>query len=349
MELKYMLVLTACIGLLGVTVEVRSQQQCSPIDPSTGASVQGTCFANCPAGTQFIFDLSSSCASTGTICCIKSSGTGGTGGGGIGVINPTGLTCGIAQANINVDLGNGVPGLMFDGSGVVNFVSRNDVSARSARILGGTTVSSTASRHCWIAQILSTTSNGQSFNLRGAGAIVNANYIITSASAVLGLAANQLRVRVGATSTVITAGSTTELLLVSNVVTFTGYRRVLPIGYPVGDVALLRLSTAIDFTTNTAICGACLPNATSTNAAAAQDLFLGERCHVAGYGVTAAGATTSDNLLREVMVPVLPTATCSLLYRLRLNQQSYNTDLTAICAGGQQGKDTCSRDGGAPL
>lgn len=102
------------------------------------------------------------------------------------MVNPTGLTCGIAQANINGGLGNGILGPIAERIDGFTFNTRNDVSARSARILGGTTVSSTASRHCWIAQILGTTNNGQSFSLRGAGAIVNGNYIITSASAASG-------------------------------------------------------------------------------------------------------------------------------------------------------------------
>ena len=45
--------------------------------------------------------------------------------------------------------------------------------------------------------------------------------------------------------------------------------------------------------------------------------------------------------LCQVLVPVIPTAVCDRIYTTSLRRQ-YTTDPTSFCAGGQQGKDTCS-------
>lgn len=94
---------------------------------------------------------------------------------------------------------------------------------------------------------------------------------------------------------------------VSRVVQYPGYLK-RPQGYPVGDVMLLQLDRAVDFDQNPNLCAACLPTSavgssfSFVSSAIVSDGFtavsstssgmgasysaLGERCSVAGYGVT---------------------------------------------------------------
>jgi len=96
------------------------------------------------------------------------------------------------------------------------------------------------------------------------------------------------------------------------------------------DIALLKLSEAVDLNVYTP---ACLAKST--------DNFEGQSAWVYGWGTTSYGGTSSDKLL-EVQVPVVSNAVC-------INAMGSGITEQMLCAGGEEGKDGCQGDSGGPL
>ncbi|XP_043202099.1 phenoloxidase-activating factor 2-like isoform X2 [Amphibalanus amphitrite] len=109
------------------------------------------------------------------------------------------------------------------------------------------------------------------------------------------------------------------------------------------DVALLQLSRPVSVSAYPHIGAACLP--------AGGQSFDYQRCWVAGFGKDAFGQGGQYSFIqKEVDVPVVPHDQCQQQLRqtrlgagFRLNGRAF------LCAGGEQGKDSCEGDGGAPL
>jgi secreted trypsin-like serine protease len=109
------------------------------------------------------------------------------------------------------------------------------------------------------------------------------------------------------------------------------------------DVALVRLRTPIDLNAYPHIQSVCLPNSRNEN-------FVGQRCWVAGFGKDAFGNGKHSYIMREVDVPVVDTYECQQRLRsTRLGAQFELNKNSFTCAGGEEGKDACSGDGGSPL
>lgn len=312
---------------------------CTVTDPLTGLSVQGTCFdatfaqSVCPLFGSTVSAFSTCTGTPAQACCYVATSTG-TGTPSPG--NAGNNVCGVSlQGRQNpLDSGLGTGSNPFD-SGVV---LPRDAPVRFSRILGGTSVQD-MNRYCWIAAIYAGN------NYIASGAIVNSNWIVTSANAVKSyrnpnpyVTTQTLTVRLGQIS--LANGLATGQYQVQSIQLHPSFRLVAP-GYPVGDVALLQLATAIDFSANPSLCGACLPEPNQS--------IVGERCHAAGYGVTVETSAITDGQLRSVLLPFIPRPVCDLLYRQVLRNTAYTTDLTSMCAGGEVGRDTCLKDGGAPL
>ena len=109
------------------------------------------------------------------------------------------------------------------------------------------------------------------------------------------------------------------------------------------DLALLRLSRPVDWSSLPQVSPVCLPPAGQLPAP-------GLRCWVTGWGQDAfmAGGELQA-VLQEVDVPAVAAGDCQealrrsgLGYRFRLHPGW-------LCAGGEEGKDACSGDGGGPL
>ncbi|XP_037072018.1 phenoloxidase-activating factor 2-like [Pollicipes pollicipes] len=109
------------------------------------------------------------------------------------------------------------------------------------------------------------------------------------------------------------------------------------------DVALLRLSQPLYLQSLPHVNTACLP--------AAGQSFDYQRCWVAGFGKDAFGAQGQYSYIqKEVDVPVVPQDTCQYQLRQTRLGGDFRLDSRAfICAGGEEGKDSCEGDGGAPL
>lgn len=103
------------------------------------------------------------------------------------------------------------------------------------------------------------------------------------------------------------------------------------------DVSMFKLATPINF--GPTVSPVCLPS----NSEMCSDNNK-QMVYLAGWGTTAAGGTTS-NELREVAVPVIPLKDC---------QRAYDSTMVTtkqICCGylGQGGKDSCQGDSGGPM
>lgn len=108
------------------------------------------------------------------------------------------------------------------------------------------------------------------------------------------------------------------------------------------DIAILKLDGFVDFQRNPHISPVCLPDVY-------QD-FAGQRCFVSGWGKDAFGKGGSyQHVLKEVDVPVLGHADCET--KLRRTKLGYDFLLHPgfMCAGGEEGKDSCKGDGGGAL
>lgn len=119
------------------------------------------------------------------------------------------------------------------------------------------------------------------------------------------------------------------------------------------DVALLFLNQRINLISSKNVNAACLPKCadmfdyTFTNG-------TGTRCWVAGWGKDREGGNFQF-IQKKVDVPIVPDRfQCDNSLRGALQRQGTNTDRfslddSELCAGGEEGKDACEGDGGAPL
>ncbi|XP_055611765.1 phenoloxidase-activating factor 2 isoform X2 [Uranotaenia lowii] len=106
------------------------------------------------------------------------------------------------------------------------------------------------------------------------------------------------------------------------------------------DIAMLRLSSAVNLGTTPTITTACLP-ATS---------FVGQRCYISGWGKNDFVNGAYQAIQKEVDVPVRSSADCETALRTTRLGTNFQLDTTSfICAGGEAGKDACTGDGGSPL
>jgi secreted trypsin-like serine protease len=71
---------------------------------------------------------------------------------------------------------------------------------------------------------------------------------------------------------------------------------------------------------------------------------------VAGFGKDAFGNGKHSFIMKEVDVPVVDPNTCeNLLRATRLGKYFELNKHSFMCAGGEDGKDSCTGDGGSPL
>lgn len=111
----------------------------------------------------------------------------------------------------------------------------------------------------------------------------------------------------------------------------------------INDLALLRLEQPIDGAQMPHIAPACLP--------APDEHFNQQRCWVAGWGKDAFGQHgTFQSVLKKVDLPVVKRLDCenALRFETKLGK-FFRLHSSALCAGGERGKDACEGDGGAGL
>lgn len=105
------------------------------------------------------------------------------------------------------------------------------------------------------------------------------------------------------------------------------------------DLALVKWQTPFQNEVN--IAPICLPDET--------DVFEpGKYCTITGWGKTDENAATTD-ILKFVKVPIVDRNTCEKQFQENRLGPRFRLHESFICAGGEEGKDSCSNDGGSPL
>lgn len=108
------------------------------------------------------------------------------------------------------------------------------------------------------------------------------------------------------------------------------------------DIALIRMQGYLDFSSNPHISPVCLPDSYNS--------FVGQRCHSTGWGKDAFGNQGRyQSILQEVELPVVGHHQCQEALRHTRLGASFTLHQGMLCAGGEQGRDTCKGDGGGPL
>ncbi|XP_034933815.1 transmembrane protease serine 9-like [Chelonus insularis] len=108
------------------------------------------------------------------------------------------------------------------------------------------------------------------------------------------------------------------------------------------DIAVIRLHGTVPLASSPNINTVCFPTGVPVS---------GTRCWVTGWGKNAFGSSGNfQKILREVDVPIVDQNNCETRLRNTRLGQGFVLDRNSfICAGGEQGKDACTGDGGAPL
>ncbi|XP_017848657.1 phenoloxidase-activating factor 2 [Drosophila busckii] len=112
------------------------------------------------------------------------------------------------------------------------------------------------------------------------------------------------------------------------------------IRFGVNNIALLQLT--LPFSASPQIAPICLPSADN-----GEQLDL-DACIVTGWGATSFNSTAYHNVLKKITLGLVPNAQCEATYR-RLVGSKFSPHASILCAGGKQGEDTCTGDGGSPL
>lgn len=111
------------------------------------------------------------------------------------------------------------------------------------------------------------------------------------------------------------------------------------------DVAILTLErpVSLNYATTPNINNICLPDTSS--------VFTNSKCWVSGWGKNMFGPTGSyQNIQKQVDVDILSYDNCdNLLRKTRLGPHFKLDEQSFFCAGGENGKDACTGDGGSPL
>jgi len=187
----------------------------------------------------------------------------------------------------------------------------------------------------WMVVIL-----GPTNNYIGGGVLVSNRHVITTAHKVFNFQASGLKVRLGEWDA---KANIEPFKYVESVVSRI---RINPFFNRVNlqnDIAVLTLDRPVDLAANPHINPVC--------AAQFQSNYAGQRCWVTGWGKDAFGKEGNfQYILKKVDVPVLDSNECEArLRQTRLTQNFQLSRSSFICAGGEEGKDACTGDGGSPL
>ncbi|XP_013164489.1 PREDICTED: trypsin-3-like isoform X1 [Papilio xuthus] len=107
------------------------------------------------------------------------------------------------------------------------------------------------------------------------------------------------------------------------------------------DIALLFLNMPMMLAPNVGL--ACLPTLDQT-------MSPGTRCLASGWGKDQFGEVGKYQvILKKLELPVVGNQSCQKRLRMTRLGRYFNLDPSFMCAGGENGRDTCVGDGGSPL
>lgn len=190
----------------------------------------------------------------------------------------------------------------------------------------------------WHVAIL--TNTGGSRNYICGGALIDCSHILTAAHCVKSLYPEEIMVRIGDWD----AASKSELYKdASHEVSDIFIHERFYAGSLHNDIAVLRLHHKIQWSSMPHVAPICLPNPQ-------KQPMSGSKCWVTGWGKDAfLQQGDYQAILQEVDVNVVDPRTCqNALQRAGLGNR-FAMHHGWLCAGGEEGKDACSGDGGGPL
>lgn len=169
------------------------------------------------------------------------------------------------------------------------------------------------------------------------GALIHPNIVLTAAHCVHSKAANSLKTRFGEWDTQKTYERYPHQD--RNVISVKIHPQYNS-GALYNDFALLFLDSPVTLAPN--VDTVCLPHP--------NDKFDYDTCWATGWGRDQFGKEGKfQNILKEVALPVVPNSDCQNGLRTTRLGSFFQLHNSFMCAGGQQGIDTCKGDGGSPL
>lgn len=203
------------------------------------------------------------------------------------------------------------------------------------RITGGSDHEAQFGEFPWMVALFVKESNKATHIYKCGGSLINQRVVLTAAHCVAAI--GDYKIRVGEWD----SQTTREILKhqdmgVNKIIKHSMYDR----DRLKNDIALLFLKDDVSRASHVNVI--CLP---SQNFVATS-----KECIVTGWGKDKFDAQgTYQAILKKIELPIVPRSKCQDAFRSTRLGRTFNLHPSFICAGGKEGEDSCSGDGGGPL
>ncbi|XP_047488843.1 transmembrane protease serine 2-like [Penaeus chinensis] len=194
---------------------------------------------------------------------------------------------------------------------------------RANRIVGG--VETEVNEYPWMVSLVN---GNENYHFCG-GSIISSQWVVTAAHCAAGMSTSDY-VLVGDHNLYSSSEANSQRMQIAEIVSHPSYDS----NTVDNDIALIRLTTEIQFPSDNKIAPVCLPTA--------GEMYDNVDATITGWGAQQEGGSTSGTLF-EVTVPTMTNTECN-------NKHGGSITDNMICAGiPEGGKDSCQGDSGGPL